>query len=72
MKFPNNFLWGGATSAAQYEGDYNTNSKGLSVMDVMTQGSHSNPREIHDEIIDSYRYPNHIGVKGIEHASRHE
>ena len=30
-KFPQNFLWGGATAANQYEGAYNLDGKGLSV-----------------------------------------
>ena len=33
-KFPQNFLWGGATAANQYEGAYNLDGKGLSVQDV--------------------------------------
>lgn len=36
--FPENFLWGGATAANQYEGAYNEDGKGLSVQDVMPNG----------------------------------
>lgn len=37
-KFPQNFLWGGATAANQYEGAYNLDGKGLSVQDVTPKG----------------------------------
>ena len=36
--FPENFLWGGATAANQFEGAYNVDGKGLSVQDVTPQG----------------------------------
>ena len=36
IKFPENFLWGGATAANQFEGAYNEEGKGLSIQDVMT------------------------------------
>lgn len=35
-KFPQNFLWGGATAANQLEGGWNKGGKGLSVSDVYT------------------------------------
>ncbi|NDR54077.1 glycoside hydrolase family 1 protein [Actinomyces sp. 565] len=38
MTFPNDFLWGGALAANQYEGAYDADGKGLSVQDVMPQG----------------------------------
>ena len=37
-KFPQNFLWGGATAANQYEGAYNLDGKDLSVQDVTPKG----------------------------------
>ncbi|KAF1305059.1 glycoside hydrolase family 1 protein [Enterococcus saccharolyticus] len=37
-KFPDNFLWGGATAANQYEGAYNEDGKGLTVQDVTPHG----------------------------------
>ncbi len=36
LPFPEGFLWGGATSAPQYEGAYNEDGKGLSTADVIT------------------------------------
>ena len=44
MKFPKNFLWGGATAANQIEGAYNVDGKGLSVSDITTAGDLKNPR----------------------------
>ena len=35
MAFPKNFLWGGATSAAQYEGAYDAGGRGKSHMDYI-------------------------------------
>lgn len=45
-RFPDHFLWGGATAANQYEGAYREGGKGLSTSDVMTNGSHTMPRRI--------------------------
>ena len=38
LKFPENFLWGGAVAANQCEGAYNEDGKGLSVQDVLPRG----------------------------------
>ena len=46
MAFPKTFLWGGATAANQFEGGYLEGGKGLSTADVMTSGSHTEPRRI--------------------------
>ncbi len=35
-KFPEGFLWGGATAANQCEGAWDVDEKGLSVSDVYT------------------------------------
>ena len=59
MPFKSNFLWGGATSAHQIEGAYNEGGKGLSVMDVLTSGSHGVPRRFTGEILPNETYPNH-------------
>jgi len=42
--FPNDFLWGGATAANQFEGGYLEGHKGLTVDDVLTNGTHTSPR----------------------------
>ena len=46
MGFPENFLWGGATAANQYEGGYLSGGKGLSTLDAITGGSKDHPRMI--------------------------
>ena len=46
MGFPENFLWGGATAANQYEGGYLSGGKGLSTLDAITGGSQTEPRRI--------------------------
>lgn len=37
-RFPNTFLWGGATAANQIEGAYAEGGKGLSIQDIMPKG----------------------------------
>ncbi len=38
-RFPDAFLWGGASAAHQIEGGYDQGGKGLSIQDVLPQGS---------------------------------
>lgn len=45
-KLPQNFMWGGALAANQFEGGYDKGGKGLSVIDVMTSGAHGKARQI--------------------------
>ena len=45
MRFPHNFLWGGAVAANQCEGAYNEDGKGLSIQDVLPHGLKSPPTE---------------------------
>lgn len=45
-KFPDDFLWGGATAANQYEGGFDEGGKGLNTADVITSGSHDIKRRI--------------------------
>lgn len=46
MTFKNEFLWGGATAANQYEGAWNIGGKGASISDHCTCGSQSSPKRI--------------------------
>lgn len=46
MAFDDNFLWGGATAANQYEGGYLEGGKGLSTADVMTNGAFGKARRV--------------------------
>lgn len=45
MKFPENFLWGGAVAANQVEGAYNEDGKGLSIQDIMPRGIKGAPTQ---------------------------
>lgn len=56
------FLWGGALAAHQFEGGLYGTSKGLSVADVMTAGSHETPRRITEGVAEGCYYPNHEGI----------
>ena len=67
MAFPDGFLWGGATAANQCEGGYNEDGKGLSVPDIMTGGTVSEPRHITDGILPQYHYPSHEAVDMYHH-----
>lgn len=45
-KFPDNFLWGGATAANQLEGGFDQGGRGLSISDITTAGSLHEKRKI--------------------------
>ena len=45
-KFPEGFLWGGATAANQYEGGWDADGKGVSASDCCTRGSRTKPRYV--------------------------
>ena len=44
-QFPENFLWGGATAANQFEGGWNEGGKGVSVADV---AAFKDPKDLND------------------------
>jgi len=46
MGLPENFLWGGATAANQYEGGFDEGGRGLSTLDLVTSGSKDTSRQI--------------------------
>ncbi|WP_191451514.1 family 1 glycosylhydrolase, partial [Lactobacillus gallinarum] len=46
MAFTKEFTWGGATAANQYEGGYDEGGKGLNAVDVLTNGSATEPRKV--------------------------
>lgn len=45
-KFPEGFLWGGATAANQYEGGWNEGGRGMTLSDVTTGGTNLTPRMV--------------------------
>ena len=61
-RLPNDFLWGGALAAHQFEGGWNQGGKGPSVVDCMTAGAHGVARRITDSIEDNEFYPNHEAI----------
>ena len=67
MKFPKNFLWGGAVAANQVEGAWDADGKGLSVPDVLTNGTHTAPRRIEPGLSGDYLYPSHEAVDFYHH-----
>lgn len=56
------FLWGGSLAAHQCEGGFYVGNKGISNMDLVTQGTKVEPRKIHKEIKDGFTYPSHKGI----------
>ncbi len=70
LKFPKQFMWGGATAANQLEGAYHEDGKGLSIADVLPQGKDRfaivNQPDFDWTIDESkYRYPNHLGIRPL-------
>ena len=65
--FPPDFLWGGATSAWQYEGAWNIDGKGESLMDHATNGNRWSPRKITTDIQPDLWYPSHNAVDFYHH-----
>ncbi len=65
--FPKDFLWGGATAANQCEGAYLEDGKGISVSDIMTVGSHTEPRKITLEMNEQYYYPSRVAIDHYHH-----
>jgi len=61
-KLPKDFLWGGAVATHQFEGGWDQDGKGPSVVDVMTAGGPNQPREITETIEEDKFYPNHEAI----------
>lgn len=59
---PDDFLWGGATAANQYEGAWNLDGKKASTADMMTGGTHTVPRRITKQLQKEIYYPSHEAV----------
>ncbi|MGO4935554.1 glycoside hydrolase family 1 protein [Collinsella sp. Sow4_D11] len=65
--FRDDFLWGGATAANQFEGAWDVDGKGLSIPDVLTGGTVDTPRRITPQLEEGTFYPNHEGIDFYHH-----
>ncbi|BBF44001.1 6-phospho-beta-glucosidase [Lachnospiraceae bacterium KM106-2] len=65
--FREDFLWGGATAANQFEGAWNVDGKGPSTSDMCTNGSHTNPKRITTKIEEGTLYPSHEAIDFYHH-----
>ena len=61
------FLWGGASAANQYEGGYDEGGRGLSINDVEMGASHGKAREIHESVHPGVYYPSHRATDFYHH-----
>ena len=69
QRFPENFLWGGATAANQCEGAWDADGKGVSTADLMTAGTRTKPRAFTPTMREDAYYPSH---EAIDHYHRYE
>ena len=67
MTFPNNFLWGGATAANQYEGGFLEGNKGDCISDHLSAGSRTIKRRFTPTIEKDTLYPSHEAVDFYHH-----
>ena len=68
-RFPEGFLWGGATAANQLEGAYNEDGKGLSVQDVTPKGGANVGGEV---LITKEPTEDNLKLKGIDFYHRYK
>ena len=61
------FLWGGATTANQFEGAWNVDGKGPSTSDMCTNGTHQTPKRITRELEEGTLYPSHEAIDFYHH-----
>ena len=62
MRFPKDFLWGGAVAANQCEGAYLEDGKGLSVPDMLLGGDVNTPRTFLPKTDPTAFYPSHEAI----------
>lgn len=65
--FREDFLWGGATAANQYEGAWDLDGKGPSVSDMCTNGSHTTPKRITPTFEEGTLYPSREATDFYHH-----
>ena len=67
MTLRDDFLWGGATAANQFEGAWNEDGKGASVPDMCTNGTKDSPKRITAVIDPDNLYPSHEAIDFYHH-----
>lgn len=67
IEFPNNFLWGGATAANQFEGAWDIDGKGISISDVRGSGKVDKERSVSNDPRDGNYYPSHKAIDFFHH-----
>ena len=65
--FREDFLWGGAVAANQFEGAWNVDGKGVSVPDMCTNGSYTSPKRVTTSIEEGVLYPSHEAIDFYHH-----
>ena len=65
--FRDDFLWGGATAANQYEGAWDADGKGVAIPDLCTNGTLTVPKRITDGFEEGTRYPSHEATDFYHH-----
>ena len=67
MAFPKNFYWGGATAANQFEGAWDADGRGDTVIDHYALGKRGGTRRFTEEYDDTLVYPSHTGSDFYHH-----
>ncbi len=61
------FLWGGATAANQYEGAWDADGKGASISDMCTNGSYTTPKRVTPIFEENTLYPSREATDFYHH-----
>ena len=67
MAFPKNFYWGGATATNQFEGAWDADGRGDTVVDHYALGKRGGTRRFTEQYDDTLVYPSHTGSDFYHH-----
>ena len=65
--FRDDFLWGGACAANQFEGAWDVDGKGPSIPDLCTNGTHTQPKLLTPTVEPDKLYPSHEAIDFYHH-----